>query len=179
MPRYVSILPLLLLTAILTTACGGSPSGSDPGANATKQNSGIALAECMRSHGVPNFPDPGNNGNGGILIQGSHRAGSGNSMTVNGVSVNAPAFQSAMQTCRKYLPNGGTPSAAETAKIKAAALAMARCMRSHGVPNFPDPEFGTGPGGGFGIRLGGTGVDFNSPAFQAAQKICHPFAKGP
>jgi hypothetical protein len=49
---------------------------------------------------------------------------------------------------------------------------MSRCMRSHGVPNFPDPQFQSGPNGGLGIRLNGTGVDPSSPAFQAAQKEC-------
>ena len=39
-------------------------------------------------------------------------------------------------------------------------------MRSHGVPNFPDPQFQTGPGGGFGVRINGAGIDPNSPAFQ-------------
>jgi hypothetical protein len=39
------------------------------------------------------------------------------------------------------------------------------------VPNFPDPQFPSGSGG-FGIRIGGPGVDPNSPAFQAAQKAC-------
>ena len=76
---------------------------------------------------------------------------------MNGVEVNGPAFQSAMQACRSYLPNGGHPSAAQTAKAKSQALAMSRCMRSHGVPNFPDPQFQTGPGGGFGIRIDGAG----------------------
>ncbi len=132
----------------------------------------LAFANCVRSHGVPNFPDPTNNRNGGIAIQQSDRAGSGPSTKVNGVPVNGPAFQSAMQACRKYLPNGGHPSAAKTAQMKAKALAMARCMRSHGVPNFPDPQFQTGPGGGFGVRLGGPGVNPNSPAFQTAQKAC-------
>jgi hypothetical protein len=126
----------------------------------------------MRSHGVTDFPDPGSNGRGGLLIQASQRGGSGSSMTVNGVSVSAPAFQAAMQTCHRYLPDGGTPSAAQTARMKAAALAMARCMRSHGVPDFPDPQFQTGSGGGFGVRLGGPGIDKNSPAFEAAQRVC-------
>jgi len=91
---------------------------------------------------------------------------------VNGVEVNGPAFQSAMTACKSYLPNGGTPSASQTAKIKSQALAMARCMRSHGVPNFPDPKFRSGPNGGVGVELGGSGIDPNSPAFQAAQKDC-------
>ena len=47
---------------------------------------------------------------------------------------------------------------------------MSRCMRSHGVPNFPDPKFPSG--GGVGIQLNGNGIDPNSPAFQAAQKAC-------
>lgn len=162
-----------LAAGLLIAACGSS-SGSGPGGGtpAFKRGQAIALANCMRSHGVPNFPDPGSNGRGGILIQQSDRSGSGPTTSVNGVAVNGPAFQAAMQACRKYQPNGGTPSAAETQQIKAKALAMAHCMRTHGVPSFPDPQFQAGPGGGFGIKLGGAGIDPQSPAFQAAQKAC-------
>jgi hypothetical protein len=120
----------------------------------------------MRSHGVSNFPDP----TGGELRLQVQK--SPNSTSVNGVEVNGPAFQSAMTACRSYLPNGGHPSAAQTAKAKAQALAMSRCMRSHGVPSFPDPQFRPGPGGALGIRIGGPGLNPNSPAFQAAQKAC-------
>jgi hypothetical protein len=120
----------------------------------------------MRSHGVSNFPDP----TGGELRLQVQKTP--NSTSVNGVEVNGPAFQSAMQACHSDLPNGGHPSAAQTAKAKAQALAMSRCMRSHGVPNFPDPQFETAPGGGFGIRIGGAGSNPNSPAFKAAQKAC-------
>ena len=121
----------------------------------------------MRSHGVSNFPDPSGSG-GGLRLQVQKTP---NSTSVNGVEVNGPVFQSAMTACRSYLPNGGHPTAAQTAKAKAQALAMSRCMRTHGVPNFPDPQFQSGAGG-FGIRIGGPGVDPNSPAFQAAQKAC-------
>jgi hypothetical protein len=135
----------------------------------------------MRSHGVPNFPDPSTGSGGGLQIQQSHRAGSGSSLTVNGVSVSSPAFHSAMEACQKVLPNGGHPTAAQTAQARAAALAMSRCMRSHGVPNFPDPTFRSGPGGGVGIGITfgpGSGIDPNSPAFQAAQKACAPKGAG-
>jgi hypothetical protein len=155
-------------------ACGSSSPSTNyaTGSGSGKRPQMLAFANCVRSHGVPSFPDPGANGRGGLEIQARDRAGSGASMTVNGVSVSAPAFQSAMQTCRKYLPNGGQPSAAQTAQVRSKALAMARCMRSHGVPNFPDPQIGSGPGGGFSVRIGGPGLDPNSPAFQAAQKAC-------
>jgi hypothetical protein len=126
----------------------------------------------MRSHGVTNFPDPTGNGRGGLAIQASQRAGSGQSLKINGVPVNAPAFQAAMQTCRSKLPNGGRPTAAQVAAQKAKALQFSACMRSHGVPNFPDPVFQQGPGGGVEMRIGGPGVDPSSPGFQSAQHQC-------
>lgn len=168
--RYASV-ATALAASLLIAACGGSGSGST-GAGKPSRAQEIAFANCIRSHGVPNFPDPTSNQRGGLQIAQSDRSGSGPATSVNGVPVNGTAFQSAMKACRSYLPNGGTPSPAKTAQIKAQALAMARCMRTHGVPDFPDPQFQSGPGGGFGIRLGGPGVDPKSPAFQAAQKSC-------
>ena len=167
----------LLTAAIGLAACGSSsPSSTAAASNAAsgKQAAVLRFAQCVRAHGVPNFPDLPSNGHGGFQIQQSRRSGSGASTKVNGVSVNGPAFQQAMQACHHYLPNGGVPTAAEAAKARAQALAMSRCMRSHGVPNFPDPQFQSGPNGGLGIRLSGAGVDPSSPAFQAAQKYCGP-----
>jgi hypothetical protein len=177
MRRLITI-AALLAAGLLIAACGSSSPSKHPASASASATVGspIAFAKCMRAHGVPNFPDPGANGNGGFAIQATQRAGSGSSMTVDGVTVNAPAFQSAMQTCSKLMPGGGAPSAAQSAKMRAAALAMSRCMRAHGVTNFPDPKFGTGPGGGVSVRIGGpgSGIDPSSPAFQAAQKICMP-----
>jgi hypothetical protein len=121
----------------------------------------------MRSHGVPNFPDPGTNGSGGLLVQ--KRVGSGASLTVNGVSVSSPAFQAAMQSCRSYLPNGGHPPPLSASR-RAALLAFSQCMRDHGITNFPDPTFENGGGG---LRFGpGSGIDPSSPTFRAAQRAC-------
>jgi len=167
--RYAS-LAATLAASLLIVACGSSGPGNTTGKPSRAQS--IAFADCVRSHGVPNFPDPSTAQGGGLQIQQSDRSGSGASTKVNGVAVNGPAFQAAMQACRSYLPKGGTPSPAKTAQLKAKALAMARCMRSHGVPSFPDPQFQTGPGGGFGIRLGGPGINPQSPAFQTAQRAC-------
>jgi len=98
-----------------------------------------------------------------------------NSTKVNGVSVNGPAFQSAMQACKSYLPNGGNPQPLSAAR-RNAILAFSQCMRSHGITNFPDPTF---QGNRVALQLRvGTGIDPNSPAFQSAQKACGaPFAK--
>jgi hypothetical protein len=165
----LTIILVLLATALGLAACGSSRPNTDgstsaQGSSTADAAKALAFSRCMRSHGVTNFPDPG----GGQLRLEIQKTP--NSTSVNGVEVNGPAFQSAMQACRSYLPNGGHPSAAQTAKMRAQALAMSRCMRTHGVPNFPDPQFPGG--GGAGIRLNGSGINPNSPAFQAAQKAC-------
>ena len=173
--RYV-ILLCLVGAGISLAGCGSS--GSDPSGSPTAQNAssasnagnnakGLQFAACMRSHGVPNFPDP----TGGQIDLRVQQTPNGTT-SVNGVQVNGPAFRSAMKSCQSYLPNGGHPTAAQSAKARSQALAMARCMRSHGVPNFPDPQFATGPGGGVGVRIGGAGINPSSPAFQTAAKEC-------
>jgi hypothetical protein len=58
--------------------------------------------------------------------------------------------------------SGSNPSQAEAQE----GLSFARCMRSHGVSNFPDPT-ATG-----GINLNIPGINSSSPAFEAAQTAC-------
>jgi len=53
----------VMAAALLTAACGGSSSStstaSSPHAGgAASSPSGLAFARCVRSHGIPNFPDP-------------------------------------------------------------------------------------------------------------------------
>jgi hypothetical protein len=169
------ITPFLAIAAAAgLAACGSAATTSNTAA--VKTNQMVAFAKCMRAHGVPNFPDPGSNGSGGIQIQSSARAGSGSSMTVNGVSVSAPAFKSAMQSCRSELPNGGHPPPLSAAR-KAAMLQFSRCMRENGLPNFPDPVFGSG--GEVQLRVGPKGgLDPSSPAFQKAQAACSKYQRG-
>jgi hypothetical protein len=168
--RY-AILLCLAGAGLSLSACGGTSSpgaggSTSPQDTAANNSKALQFAECMRAHGVPNFPDP-TGGQIDLRVQQTP-----NSTTVNGVQVSGPAFQTAMKSCRPYLPNGGRPTAAQTAKAKTQALAMSKCMRSHGVPNFPDPQFQTGPNGGIGVRISGAGINPNSPAFQAASKAC-------
>jgi hypothetical protein len=62
---------------------------------------------------------------------------------------------------------------AEHVRLRDEYLRFARCMRSHGVRNFPDPI--TGSGGHPGFRLqGGSSSDLNSnnPAFQRRVEAC-------
>jgi len=133
---------------------------SSGGANLTiKLQNGEKFSQCMRASGVPNFPDPSASGELSI--------GSG-----SGIDPRSPKFQAAMQKCRKLLPNGGQPSPQQIAKAQKAALAFSKCMRSHGVTDFPDPTFS---GNSIQMKVkGGPGSDLNpsSPTFQRAQTAC-------
>jgi hypothetical protein len=165
----------LALMTVALAACGSSsnPSANAGGgttANPADYTRALKFASCMRSHGVQNFPDPTSNGAGGMQIMRTP-----GSTKVNGVSVNGPAFQSAMQACRSYLPNGGHPKPPSEAQ-KQKMLAFSQCMRSHGISGFPDPTFQRGTAGM--MITPGSGINPNSPAFKKAQQACGaPFGK--
>jgi hypothetical protein len=169
MLRSRRVLAAVTAAALPLAACGSSSSNSSGGtqtgaADPANHAKALQFASCMRSHGVPNFPDPGSNGTGGMLVQESPSG-----TKVNGVSVNGPAFQSATQACHSFLPNGGKPRQLSAAR-RQQMLQFSQCMRAHGISGFPDPTFG---GGGVQLRLDkSAGIDPNSPAFQAAQKAC-------
>jgi hypothetical protein len=151
-------------------ASGGS---SSPESSASAQQKMVAYAQCMRTHGVPEFPEPSE---GKLVVRSSDHNGH-----ISGVNPRSAQFQAANKACEKLAPNGGgPPSAAEQTKMQEQALKFSQCMRSHGVPNFPDPEF-SHSGRGIGIRIGGKkgGIDPNSPQFKAAQKACRSELPGP
>lgn len=187
MPRTVSALAALLTTSTAVAACGGSSPTNTAASTASHRTEALKLAECMRTHGVPDFPDP--TGSGGFGIQASAN-GANASINVNGhaVNVSGPAFRTAMNKCAQYQPHGPAISGAQLAQIKQGALRMAACMRTHGVPNFPDPKVTSGPGGhGIAVQIGGPGAEpgsgrlkTQSPAFTSAQKLCQKYmAVGP
>lgn len=136
-----------------------SGSGLQPGIHIATGATGakaLAFSECMRSHGVPNFPDPNSQG----VMNGS------------GINPGSPSFQAANKDCRHLLPNGGAPTPAQLAKNLAQALKFSECMRSHGIADFPDPQTG---GGGISISLkGAPGSDLSpgNPRFASASKAC-------
>lgn len=142
--------------ALALAACG---SGGKPTATGGSRayTSFLNFSKCMRSHGVSSFPDP--SPGGGIKLP----VGSG-----SGPDPRAPAFQGAQRSCKYLLPGGGPPASVPES-VKAAELKNARCMRAHGVPNFPDPTFPTG--GGVERQLPFS-IDPNSPALKAAAKAC-------
>jgi predicted small secreted protein len=100
--RRAGVLAALVVTALLTAACGGSTStgggGSSSTGASTLHQEELAVAQCMRSHGVPDFPDP--SANGGRLH-----------VSPNSLGVSSSVYQSALNACRHLAPDATPPAA--------------------------------------------------------------------
>jgi hypothetical protein len=154
-------LPAALTAAVtgftlLVAACGGNPSGAGTSISQTPYQQALAYAQCMRSHGEPGFPDPDSQG------------------LFRHLPPPSPQYQSASRACQHLLASQPL-TAGQIHQHVSEALKFAGCMRSHAVPDFPDPSTGRG-GAAIGFRM--SGVDQNSPQFQAAVQACRKFEPG-
>ena len=122
----------VLVALVLTAGCGGSNSPGATGHGQNQMTKGLAYARCMRSHGVSDFPDPTAVSGGGVGFQINGGPGSD-------LDPNNPTYRAAHQACQSLLP-GGDQSPPLSAKRLAAEVTWAHCMRSHGLPGFPDPN---------------------------------------
>jgi len=139
---------------VAVSACGSSGKSSSATAGSSEYAQAVKYSDCIRSHGVPSFPDPS--------------PGGGFPLRTSGINEQSPAFQSAQKACANLQPGGNSPPPPISAVQQAGMVANARCIRKHGVPNFPDPTFGPG-GEGAGVAFLGNA---SSPAFQRAVKAC-------
>lgn len=141
-----------------TTTSSGSTGGSATAVGVTSQ--ALEFARCMRANGASDFPDP--------VAPGSvpPPAGGKTSYLGNGFNPNSPTVQAAEQACQRYATGLAKPvTPAVAARVQAQQLKYAQCMRSHGVPDFPDPS----STGGFAIP---NSIDQNGPSYQAAVSAC-------
>jgi hypothetical protein len=161
-----------LLVSASLVGCGHGVAATQTSSNSTnKQDAMLKYSQCMRAHGVSDFPDPQTSAGGGTALRISGGPGSD-------LSPDNPTFQHAQQACKSQLPNGGQLSPQQQQQMQQQALAFSQCMRSHGVTDFPDPQFQSG-GGGVGIRIGGANgkggpgdLNPDDPTFQSAQRAC-------
>jgi hypothetical protein len=149
-PRTAAAVMTLATLALLTAACSGSPasagSAGSPGAGGSASSrSDVAFSACMRSHGVPNYPDPVDIAGVTTLPKESAQH----------LGVSSARFDAAQTACQPMLPaTGGSltasslqqcylagecPQALVQQAMNAGRL-FAQCMRSHGVPSWPDPS---------------------------------------
>jgi len=165
-----------------STGSGGSPNagGSANAGGSTDSSSAVAYSRCMRSHDVPDFPDPGS---GGQVPKGNAQR----------LGVSSSQLQSAEQACQHLYPAGGgsfqqliqqceTTGDCPQAVVQQALNVMreyARCMRSHGVPDFPDPTIDSGGRPFFDASGAGLSHQYtHSPQFESKDSECERLVGG-
>ena len=142
-----------------TTTTATAPPAVSSGSKVNPRNSALAFAQCMRTHGEPNFPEPVFHGHSANI----------DITPSSGVDPNSPQFAAATNACKHLLPNKGVPQGPTiTPADQLDYLKGAACMRSHGIPDFPDPTFQNNTVS-FNTR---TAIDTNSAQFKSALAIC-------
>jgi hypothetical protein len=153
--------------ALAAAGCGGGGSSgvanvaSRTTATTTTTSGLLAFSQCMRSHGVPNFPDP------------QRFAGGNVKLTIHQLQPS----QESLDACTPLLPtNGGSGQTSHQSRRQLAdELSFARCMRSHGVSRFPDPT----AQGGLSIEMvQAQGIDVHSRAVLRVVQACLPASHG-
>jgi hypothetical protein len=163
-PLILGVVTVATAFSLLAAGCGG---GSSPGVAASAgtttieygasgaQASALAFARCMRSHGVPNWPDPQIDG-------GFDKA------KLRQLGIGLPRLRSIEgRYCHVDFENPGEAQTI-TAAERADYLRAAACMRRHGFPDFPDPTF---PGNSVRVDIPAS-IDQSSSRFRNAATIC-------
>jgi hypothetical protein len=148
----------VIALAVLVAACGSSSSSTA----ASGSRLGVEYASCMRSHGVPRYPDPSS---GNQLANGLPK------VSPRQLDVSDAQYQAAQGDCAHLLPNGGQQTQPQSQRDLDAMRAYARCMRAHGVPTWPDPTFDPTAGWGFNL-VGVHGFDPNSQLIDDKMDVC-------
>jgi hypothetical protein len=128
MSRKLWPLAALATVALIGAGCssgsaenGNTGAGTGGNQKATDRDKAVKFAECVRAHGVPDFPDP-----------------NAKNDFEYGVSVSPVVWKNAVDACKALQPPG-TLSSKRTPKERSASLKFAQCIREHGVKDFPDP----------------------------------------
>jgi hypothetical protein len=172
--RIIPLTAALGAVALLVAACGGaSPTTTTSGAQRQGPGdiatSAYKYSACMREHGVANFPDP----------KVTHTGG-GTQVAIKAIGpASSPQYNAAQQACRGILPQ---PSAADQAQQAADQrrhaqdlVSFARCLRSHGITRFPDPN----SQGELSLQqVQADGIDLQGPSFRTAALACVPASNG-
>jgi hypothetical protein len=123
-----------LAGASLLTGCGGG-SGAPAGGGTASRNTDaraalLTISRCMREHGYPSFPDP---------VVDSHGVWGFPDSAQNRGKAPAACDRIVRQAKARIGRTGGDRKQLSAADV-ARARSFARCMREHGVSDFPDPD---------------------------------------
>ena len=152
----------VVAAALLAAACSSSPSstgsgGAPNGGGSSTYQTAVAYTRCVRSHGIPDFPDPDSSGQ--ISKE-----------RVLQLKVSGSVLEAAQAACQSLWPYQ-PPSQAQQRQELADDLKFAQCMRSRGLPNFPDPTPGA-DGPRFVLSISKDGFDPHSPQVLAKAHGC-------
>jgi hypothetical protein len=151
-----------MLSAGLLAGCGGAAHASSP---SKVMSAALGYANCMRSHGVPDFPDPNSQGEfqlRPVRVEHEHTT------PLADLVPSSPPFQGAERACGAFGSAGRQVTAAQEDGAFEQELQAAVCMRANGVPGYPDPK----------LIDGSIDQEFNgkfnpdAPAFQRAAGKC-------
>jgi hypothetical protein len=142
-----------------TAASSAGSGGSSNTGGSTQAQQNLAFAQCMRSDGVTDFPDPGSNGHFG---------------TISAQLEDSPRFGTGFNACKHLLPAGGVTKEQQDFSD---LLKFAQCMHAHGVPSYPEPDPNASP---YSVlapnasvdELKVAGINPNSPVVSAALQAC-------
>jgi hypothetical protein len=151
----------LLAAACSDGTASTTATSAAQGSTATDNADEIPYTQCMRAHGLPNFPDPNTQG----------KPFDAQNLGQADIDPDSPQFQTASTTCAHLLV---PPSPAQVAQQTSEMVRYAACMRAHGVPDFPDPS--TTANGGASLELTPSIVD--SLDFLPAEQACHSVDPG-
>jgi hypothetical protein len=161
--RYAAALALIPL---LAAGCSsGAPPGSSGASYTTDPSVALArLVQCLHAHGEqgvylshrPANPKPGYT----LIVY--------HGFAVQGADPGSARFAAATQACHHLLPQGIPASGTGQHREFLQGVKAAQCMRSHGYPAWPDPSDQNGSN----AQAIPTGIDMNSPQYQAAAKAC-------
>ncbi|GAA0560469.1 hypothetical protein [Actinomadura livida] len=163
--QTLAALGLVPVLALGLPACGDGRGSAAAAGAAGDQEKMREFAQCMRDNGV-DMPDPSDDGR--VTIRKSGGPGRG------GGPGGDDEIAAAQEKCRHLMPNGGKPPKMKPEDV-AKLRAYAKCMREHGIADFPDPN----PDGGMLTRAEpGGGTEPGSREFEAAHKACAKYAPG-
>ena len=154
---------------LLAAACSGSPSSTgssappDSSSSAGANSPLLAFSQCMRSRGVPDFPDP-QPGATNAKFPGAQQLGVGSSQ-----------LSAAESACQHLLPAGVDDQfpPAEVPVLLSGMRQFSQCMRSHGVPNWPDPSVDSEGRPAFDLSHHGfSRAEARSPQLEAKEAEC-------
>jgi hypothetical protein len=171
-PSLARVAGAITAIAVLTlvAACGGASSPTAAGSSSSP--SAVAYSACVRSHGVPNFPDPGT---GGQVPKADPQQ----------LGVSTSQYQAARAACQHLIPAAGSSaeqqqetqcamandcSPAVTQQWMSGLRTLAGCLRTHGEPNWPDPAVTSQGQPHFNYDQ--AGIDHHSPQVLAQVDEC-------